>query len=98
MAFTNETFYKLLATAKEQKDCQLDNFAITLELDDYVIECYKWYNDFTLDNLEIEYCGSIVFGVYEDMTLTDYQYKLLEDKFDAMSNKWLVEYEKNNEY
>ena len=95
MEFTNEIFYKLLDSAKEQDDCQLDNFAITLKVDGYIIECYKWYNDFSSDNLEIESCGSIVSGKYEDITLTDYQYELLEDKFDEMSNQWLIEYEKS---
>ena len=96
MAFTNEIFYKLLDSAKEQEYCQLDNFAITLKTDDYIIECYKWYGDFGCDNtLNFEYCGRMVFGKYEDMTLTDYQYKLLEDRFDEMSNNWLKEYEKS---
>ncbi len=93
MAFTNEIFYKLLDSAKEQEDCQLDNFSIILKIDDYIIECYKWYGDYGCDNtLNFEVCGSIVFGKYKDMNLTKYQYKLLEDKFDEMSNNWLELY------
>ena len=96
MEFTNEIFYKLLDSAQEQEYCELDNFAITLKVDGYIIECYKWYGDFGCDNtLNFESCGSIVFGKYKEMTLTDYQYELLEDKFDAMSNQWLIEYEKS---
>ena len=96
MAFTNETFYKLLDSAKEQEYCDVENFSIILEIDDYIIECYKWYGDFGCDNtLNFEACGSMVFGKYEDMTLTEYQHKLLEDKFDGMSNQWLIEYEKS---
>mgnify|MGYP003627876280 CR=1 FL=1 len=96
MSFTNETFYKLLATAKEQQDCNIDNFAITLEVDGYIVECYKWYSNFSYDNtLNFDSCGSIVFGKYEDITLTDYQCKLLEDRFDAMSDQWLKEYEQS---
>ena len=96
MAFTNETFFKLLDSAKEQDDCQLDNFAITLKIDGYIIECYKDYYSEENPTLTIEDCGSIVFGKYEDMTLTDYQYKLLEDKFDAMREAWLNRYEEEN--
>lgn len=97
MAFTNETFFKLLDSAKEQEDCQLDNFAITLKIDGYIIECHKDYGEFKADNtLYFDMCGSIVFGKYEDMTLTDYQYKLLEDKFDEMSDAWLERYEEKN--
>lgn len=97
MAFTNETFFKLLDSAKEQEDCQLDNFAIRLKIDGYIIECYKEYGNFAADNtLYFDTCGSIVFGKYEDMTLTDYQHKLLEKKFDEMSNKWLELYEQEN--
>ena len=46
MAFTNEIFYKLLDSAKDQEYCELDNFSIILKIDDYVIECYKWYGNF----------------------------------------------------
>jgi len=94
MAFTNEIFYKLLDSAKEQEYCDIENFSIILEIDDYIIECYKWYGDFGCDNtLNFEYCGSIFFGKYENITLTEYQYKLLEDKFDEMSNNWLELYD-----
>lgn len=97
MAFTNETFFKLLESAKEQEYCQLDNFAIRLKIDGYIIECYKWYGDIYDDNtLNFDLCGSEVFGKYEDMTLTDYQYKLLEDKFDAMRDDWFQRYEDEN--
>lgn len=96
MEFTNEIFYKLLDNVKEQEYCDIENFSIILEIDDYIIECYKWYANFGCDNtLNFEYCGSMVFGKYEDMTLTEYQYKLLEDKFDEMSNQWLDDYRKS---
>lgn len=94
MSFTNETFFKLLDSIKEEEDCQLDNYAVVLKADGYIIECYKNYEYFMTDtDLYFDSCGSIVFGKYSPMTLTDYQYKLLNDKFDEMRSKWLSNYE-----
>lgn len=97
MAFTNEIFYKLLNSIKEQSDCTLENFAVIMKVDGYIIECYRDYNNddiFTDEPLNFDSCGSYVFGEYQDMTLTDYQYKLLDDKFNIMRTKWLNEYDR----
>ncbi len=96
MAFDKEIFFKLLDSAKEQEDCQLDNFAITLKIDGWVIECYKDYYDEENPILTIEDCGSFVFGVYDSETLTDEQYDLLNKKFDKMREAWLNRYEEKN--
>jgi hypothetical protein len=97
MAFTNETFYKLLKTIKAEEDSTLDNFGVVMKVDGYIIECYRTYDNddiFTDEPLNFDTCGSIVFGKYEDMTLTDYQYKLLDDKFNKLRTEWLNEYDR----
>lgn len=97
MSFTNEIFYKLLGTIKEEEDCELYNYAVVMKIDGYIIECYKDYlNDdiFSPIDLSFDSCGSFVFGKYEPITLTDYQYKLLDDTFNKMRDKWLNEYDR----
>lgn len=92
MALSNEIFFKLLDNAKEQ-ECTLDNFSIKLKSDCYIIECYKWYGEDLGSEFTIECCGYEVFGKWENETLTDFQYILLQSTFHKMRDEWLENYE-----